>query len=229
MLGTLLPCLLLMASALAQPPAPTLDQLDQALARLADPAQVERYRVTASATYADTDGDDAHTDVVVTELSWDAGGQPVIDKISHLHDGEPFSDEEAEERREDDGQKGEKKSSIEAAMPAGDDLARYTYGPTTSESGLSVASFEPRDGAQNNDDLQTGRVAWEPTTGRPRWIEFSPVDKPFMVKNVTTRLVVGESDGKLHTTRVLSWGVGGPPLLRKKFDLDMRFHDVTWK
>ena len=229
MLGTLLPCLLLLTGALANPPAPTLDLLDQALERLADPQQVHRYRVTTDATYSDTDGDDAHTDVVVTELSWDAAGEVVVSKISHTHDGEPFGEEDAEQRREDNDQDGEKKSSVEAALPAGDDLARYRYGTTSGEDGLAIAPFEPVPGQDETDDLQSGRVAWDPATGQPRWIEFSPVDKPFMVKHVTTRLVLGQTDGRLHTARIVSWGVGGPPLLRKKFELDMRFHDIDWK
>ncbi len=228
MFGSLSTCLLLVTSTLATPPGPTLAKLDEALNRLADSAQVERYQVTTKATYSDTDGDDPHTDVVVTELSWDAGGKVVVTKISHLHDGEPFNEEEAEKRREENEQDGEQKGSIEAALPAGDDLARYRYGTTTSENGLSIAPFEPAPGEPDADDLQTGRVAWDPATGHPRWVEFSPVDKPFMVKHVTTRVVLGETAGKLHTARILSWGVGGPPLMRKKFDLDMRFHDIAW-
>ncbi len=217
-------CLLILAaSALATPPSATLDSLDAALQRLADADQVDHFRVTTTASYADEDGDDAHVDVVLTEIRYDAAGEAVNTKLSHTRDGEPVEDEPKDD---DDEKKG---GELSIALPAGEDLPRYSYGPTTQRGPASVASFEPAQGEPSADDLATGEVAWDPTTGRPLWITFSPIDKPMLVKSLHNRLIIGETGGLLHTERIISKGVGGPPLMRKKFEMDMRFHDVAWK
>jgi len=218
--------LLLVATALATPPTATLDSLDAALEALADPDQVERFQVTTTASYADTDGDDAHVDVVLTQLSWDAAGESVSAKLSHTHDGDPVEEEQARDDK-DDGDKDE--SGFTLAVPATDDLHRYVYGPTTQRGPAAVATYLPTPDEPSADDLATGEVAWDPTTGRPLWITFEPVDKPFLVKTLNNRLVIGETGGTLHTVRIISSGIGGPPLLRKKFEMDMRFHDVVWR
>jgi hypothetical protein len=134
-----------------------------------------------------------------------------------------------DEPKLEDQEGDEKQGSFSLALPAGEDLLRYVYGPTTTEGSTAVASYAPAPGEPDADDLATGQVAWNPATGRPLWISFEPVDKPFMVKNLNNRLIIGETAGQLHTARIISWGVGGPPLLRKQFELDMRFHEVVWR
>jgi hypothetical protein len=223
--------LLILGAALATPPATTLDSLDEALERLADPAQVARFQVTTTVRYADTDGDDAHTEVVVTELSWDARGEQRVTELSHVKDGEAVSQVELEERqRERQEKNGEDGGvSMTLAAPAGDDLARYVYGPTTQQGAVSLARFEPAPGEPEAEDLSTGQLAWDSASGVPLWITFVPVDTPFLVKSLTTRVEIGQTGGKHHTARVHSYGVGGPPLLRKQFDMDMRFHSIVWR
>jgi hypothetical protein len=224
--------LLLLGAALATPPNATLDSLDEALERLTDAEQVASFRVTTTARYADTDGDDAHTEVVVTQLSWGADGEQVSERLSHVKDGEPISAEELAERereREEKKEDGDKEVSMSLAAPAGDDLSRYVYGPTTQQGAVSLARFEPAPGEPEAEDLSTGQLAWDSASGQPLWITFVPVDKPFLVKSLTTKVEIGQTGGMLHTVRVHSYGVGGPPLLRKQFDMDMRFHDVTWR
>jgi hypothetical protein len=221
----MLPLLLLAATATATPPAATLDQLEAALERLADPAQVQRFEVTTIARHADTDGDDAHVDVVVAGICFDASGEQTNTVISHTRDGAPFEPED--DKADKDGEK--KEAGVSWTLPAGDDLPRYVYGATTMQGSAAVASFQPAPGQSKVEDLATGQLAWDPTDLRPLWISFEPVEKPFLVKSVNMRLVIGETDDKLHTTRILSSGVGGPPLMRKRFEMDMRFHDVVWR
>ncbi len=223
--------LLLVTAVLATPPNTTLDQLDAALARLADPAQVERFRVTTTARYADEDGDDAHTEMVVSDMSWDAAGEAVETRVAHSKDGEPISDEELVERKQEREEKKEEgdKGSFDTATPTGEDLSRYVFGPTTQQGATSVASYEPAPSEPSADDLARGQLAWDTASGTPLWISFEPVDLPFLVKSLTTRVELVETAGLLHTGRVRSQGVGGPPLLRKQFDIDMRFSRVEWR
>ena len=92
-----------------------------------------------------------------------------------------------------------------------------------------MARYEPAPGEPSAEDLATGEVGWDPASGHPLWITFDPVEKPFLVKSLTNRLVIGQTAGKLHTARIISSGVGGPPLLRKQFQMQMEFHDVVWR
>ncbi len=229
MIHPLLGVLLALNAAQAQPPTDVLQRLDEALDRLNDPAQVDSFMVTTIATYSDLDGDDAHTEVVVTRLSWDAAGAPQLEKISHLRDGQPFSEEEAAARREKSSDDDQAQAELSLAAPAGEDLARYVYGATRQEGGAMVASFEPAPGERSAKDLAAGLLAWDADAGRPLWIQLSPVKKPFMVKSLDNRLLLGESEGRLHTVRITSWGEGGPPLMRKKFRMEMRFSEVDWR
>lgn len=220
--------LLSLSVAMADPPEPTLAAMDAALERLGEPGQVDRFQVTTTVRYSDEDGDDAHTDVVVTAVRFGSDGEQITEQLSHVRDGAPLSEEERQAEREERGE-GKAGTSMAFVAPAGDDQVHYAYGPSEPQGPVMVASFAPAPGAAGVEDLATGVVAWDPATGRPLWLTFVPVDLPFLVKSLETRLVFGESDGRLHIVRVVSRGVAGPPLLRKRFEFDMRFDGVVWR
>ncbi|MFH1463089.1 MAG: hypothetical protein ABIO70_01755 [Pseudomonadota bacterium] len=218
----LLTPLLFLAAVRADPPAEVLVRLDEALGRLADPAQVDHFRVTTEARTSDMDGADAHLDVVVVEIGWDAAGAVQTRPVSHTRDGAPIPEEEPQ-----DGKKGE--VSVGLAAPAGEALARYTYGPTEARGAMATAPFAPAPGEPAADDLASGTLCWDPCNGRPLWIEMSPVELPMFVKALQTRIVLGESQGHSHTARIVVTGHGGIPGFRKQMAMEMRFHDVVWK
>ena len=215
-----LPLVLALGSAWAQPPAATLEQLDAALSCLADPARVRSFLVSARVEHADTDGDDAHVEEVLTRVSFDALGARCATVLSRVHDGELVDPEPAPRPR--DGDRGE----LELTVPAGEDLPRYRYGATRAQGELASASIGPAPGDEGSEDLSTGRLTWDPVSLRPLWLEIEPVKLPMMVRSISTRVVLGGSADLPHTARVLSWGVGGVPGFRKSFRLDLRFTEV---
>ncbi|MBW1881546.1 MAG: hypothetical protein JRJ84_24575 [Deltaproteobacteria bacterium] len=212
---------LVLTCALARPPDATLEALDGALGRLEDPAQVRSMVVTTRFEYAKLDGEDAHEDLVVTEVTRDENGVRTVRMIQHLRDGEPV--EQAEKKRKDD----DEGVSFDVALPIGDDLVRYRFGPTSVVDEVSVATFEPAERVRRK-DLALGRIAWDPSTNQPLWLEFAPVKTPTFVQALDTRLELAGDEGSLHTHRILSRGVGGIPGMRRRFEMDLTIDQVGW-
>ena len=86
-----------------------------------------------------------------------------------------------------------------------------------------MATFEPVEGKSRKEltDLSVGRIAWDPQTLQPRWVEFSYARNPRMVKSMSSRVEFGQLAGKLVP---LSWeteGVGGILVFKRRLKMEM--------
>jgi len=213
----------------ADPPEETLQKLEQALESLADPAQVQAYTLTTVARHAKPNGKDAHDEKVVARIEVTGEGQTESEVLEQLHDGEPVSEEDREkaeqDRKEKREEQGEEGFALEFKGPFGEDRQHYVFGDTTEKGGLHVATIEPAPGARV-DGLSTGKLAWDPETGDPAWIEFTPVEYPQFVQALSNRLELGRLSGVLVMKRLVTDGQGGIPGMKRVSHMEVTTSDV---
>lgn len=227
-LGTLL-ALAVAGPAAADPPDETLERLERALQSLADPGQVQAYTLTTVARHAKPNGKDAHDEKVVARVTVTGEEQTESEVLELLHDGEPVGEEEQDKARKDREKKreehGEEGFALEFKAPVGKDRQYYTFGEASESGGLLVATIEPAAGA-SVEGLSRGRIAWDPQTLDPVWIEFTPVEYPQFVQSLSNRLELGRLSGVLVMKRLVTDGQGGIPGMKRVFHMEVTTSDV---
>ena len=214
--------LLILGLAHATPPDVVLARLDTGLRALAETGVIASFGSTTEVRYSDPDGTDAHVDVVETRHTPGSDGRFTGTVVSHLRDGVSVTEEEKKGKDEGEGE------TPTLSAPVGKDRSRYVFGDIQAEGATAVASYSPAAGVPSAKDLATGRVAWDPATEAPLWIEYRPVQKPMLVQSLFVRVDLTCSGDQCRAWRLLTRGQGGLPGLRKSFVCDVRFHDVVW-
>lgn len=214
----MLPLLLLLSLAWGAPPDTVLSRFDTGLRALAETGAIASFGSTTEVRLSDPDGSDLQVDRVETLHTPGPDGRFLGRVVSHTRDGVPVTEEE-----KGDGE------AMSLAAPVGKDRWRYTFGDTTQEGSTAVATWAPAEGVPAARDLATGRLAWDPATDTPLWIEYRPVQKPMLVQSLFVRVDLTCAGDRCRATRLLTRGQGGIPGLRKAFTLDVRFHDVVWR
>ncbi len=242
-LSVILVCLgLTPVAAHADPPAETLEHLDQALHFLAREGPARSATVGIRTSISKPDGSDAEEQVRTMSVTINDDGEIDSTVIQVLQDGVDVtddeeaqssfgkpSDEEAEsiESAEDDGDDGGS-FSIAMSLPAGDDLADYRFGETRTSGAAHVADFEPVSGKSRKErtKLSRGRLAWDPTTLDPLWVEFVPSRNPRFVTSMACRMDFTRTDPWLYPDRTTVDGTGGVLLYKRRMVFEMTLGDV---
>ena len=215
--------------AAADPPDETLERLEQALENLADPTQVRAYTLTTVARHARPNGKDAHDEMVVARITVTGEGTTESEILEQVHDGEVVSAEEREEAEKDRHHKhkdeGEKGFSLEFKGPFGEDRQYYVFGETAEAGGLRTATIEPAPDAKA-EGLAIGKMAWDPDSLDPVWIEFTLMKNPRFVQSLSNRIEVGRFSGVLVMKRLVTDGQGGIPGMKRVFHMEVTTSDV---
>ena len=225
--------LCLASNSAAKPPEETLSALEEALGLFecwgGDCTYTMRFRTEISKT----DGSDSQEQVRLMEITY-AGGASTTNTLEVIQDGVDVTDDEEaqksfgavstdEDHGADEDKDGEQSMNLDLTLPLGEDAVHYRFGDAVSEGGLMVASFEPVDGKSRKDltDLSVGRLAWDPQTLEPRWIEFSYARNPRMVISMSSRIGLGQLAGKLVPLSWNSEGVGGILVFKRRLKMEM--------
>ncbi len=222
--------------ATAGPPAETLAAMEEALGMFECWDGECTYTVRLSTEISKTDGSDSQEQIRRMEVTYDASGEATTNTLQVLQDGVDVTDDEdaqksfgavsTDEEQEIEQEKehgGEQSMNLDLSLPLGEDAEHYRFGDPVAEGGLTVATFEPVEGKSRKEltDLSVGRIAWDPQTLQPRWVEFSYARNPRMVKSMSSRVEFGQLAGKLVP---LSWeteGVGGILVFKRRLKMEM--------
>jgi hypothetical protein len=226
--------LCLAAPAAAAPPTQTLEALEEALEMFECWGDECTYTLRFRTEIAKADGADAKVQIRRMEITVGPDGESSTHTLEVLQDGVDVTDDEdaqasfgktsVEEDQEIEQEKEEDSSmSLDLSLPLGEDAAHYLFGETVDEGGLKVAPFEPVDGKSRKEltGLSAGRLAWDPDTLEPRWVEFGYARNPRMVKSMSSRLVLGQMEGKLIPLAWNTEGVGGFLLFKRRLVMEM--------
>ena len=89
-----------------------------------------------------------------------------------------------------------------------------------------MAPFAPTAPGRKKDNMTQGRLAWDPATGDPLWIEARYVDPPTGIKEMLLRFELAREGDLLYLRRTVTQGVGGMLWIKRKFDVEMVISDT---
>lgn len=229
-----LAALLAVAPAAAAPPTQTLEALEKALEMFECWGEECTYTMRFRTEIAKTDGADAQEQIRRMEITVGPDGESSTNTLEVLQNGvDVTGDEEAqasfgktsgdEEKESEEQEEEDSSMSLDLSLPLGEDAAHYQFGEAVEDGGLMVAPFEPVAGKGRKEltGLSVGRLAWDPETLQPRWVEFGYARNPRMVKSMSSRLVLGQMEGKLIPVAWNTEGVGGFLLFKRRLVMEM--------
>lgn len=226
----------LAAPAAATPPTQTLEALEKALEMFECWGETCTYTMRFRSEIAKTDGSDAQEQIRLMEITVGPDGESSTRTLQVIQDGEDVTDDEEaqksfgktsqEEEQELEEQKeegGESSMNLDLSLPLGEDAVHYQFGDAVREGDLMVAEFGPVDGKsrKNLAGLSQGRLAWDPDSLEPSWVEFGYARNPRMVKSMSSRLELGQMGDKLVPLTWNTEGVGGFLLFKRKLVMEM--------
>ena len=222
----------------AGPPATTADRLKGALEVLEKDHFAGRYTMTTKAVIAKPDGSNREETAEVARVVQNGTAEPEITLVSSLKDGKDVTAERQKQMAESRAKEAEKAKKAEKAekdedgfsasmrLPLGEDTGLFEYGPPRSEGAVLVAPFAPTAQGRKKDNMTEGRLAWDPATGDPLWLEARYVDPPTGIKEMLLRFELAREGDLLYLRRTVTKGVGGMLWIKRTFDVEMVISDI---
>ncbi|MCU0292876.1 MAG: hypothetical protein MUF10_12940 [Thermoanaerobaculaceae bacterium] len=217
------------------PPAATADRLKSALEVLEKDHFAGRYTMTTKAVIAKPDGSNREETSEVAHVVQDGSAEPEVTLVSSLRDGKDVTAERQKqmaESRAKEAEKGKKPEkdedgfSASMRLPLGEDEGLFEYGPPRSEGAVLVAPFAPTASGRKKDNMTEGRLAWDPATGDPLWLEARYVDPPTGIKEMLLRFELARAGDLLYLRRTVTKGVGGMLWIKRTFDVEMVISEI---
>ncbi len=223
------------AAAFAGPPRATLDRLGEALVTLDGGRFVGAYTVTASSRVAKASGADAEETLEVRRVTHWADGSSSTEVLRSVDNG---ADVTADKRREAvrDGGKRQDHPRDGDASPAGDDDFRlpvgadatlFAFSPAQREGALLVASFAPVPAHRRDQGLTRGRIAWDPATLDPAWIEVDLARHPTGLQKMLVRIELARVGGVLFPRRTVTDVLAGLLWIRRQVHVEVRIDELA--
>ena len=128
------------------------------------------------------------------------------------------------EKRDTAGKK--KDDDDDFANPFGDTADLYRFGPPESVASVVVVAFEPAPGHEDDENVATGRVAWDPVTLEPAWLEMQAIRAPKPLKRLAIRLEFTRQGDHTFVTSMVTDGLAKVLLMQREFHMDLRFDNI---
>jgi hypothetical protein len=194
-----------------------------------------RYTMTTKAVIAKPDGSNREETSEVARVVQDGSAEPEITLVSSLKDGKDVTAERQKQMAESRAKEAEKAKkpekdedgfSASMRLPLGEDEGLFEYGAPRSEDAVLVAPFAPTAQGRKKDNMTEGRLAWDPTTGDPLWLEARYVDPPTGIKEMLLRFELARAGDLLYLRRTVTKGVGGMLWIKRTFDVEMVISEI---
>ena len=243
--STPLTALLLLAAAAAgaaPPPAAVLQRLGDAFASLDRGRFVGSFTVTARSRVAKPSGADAEETLDVRRVTRHADGTSSSQVLRHVEDGrreapaaEARAGDGAEAGREHPEERGDGPDEHSFSpggdedfrLPAGADAALFAFSEARREGTLLVARFEPAPAHRRDKGMTRGRLAWDPLTGDPAWIEADFVRHPTGLKRMLLRLELARQGDVVFLQRTVTDVLAGFLWIKRQVHVEVVIGDVT--
>lgn len=216
----------------ATPPAETLVRLDRALQLLESDDFAGSYTLTTRSIVAKVGGKDPETTEMMMTIRHRPGEPDEQRLVWATRNGEDVTDEARasldraeEKRREESDGEDEGEVSVGVALPGAEAFGRYRFVPSPPSGGAEVSAFSPDD--EEADDAVSGRLAWDPASLDPLWVELEPSSMPRHVKRLNTRIELDGIGERLWPRRTVMEGLGGFLLIKREFRVEVEVTDVT--
>jgi len=193
------------------------------------------YVLYAKSVVSKKNGKGKNTEETVMKIV-SRGDDTQTELISHTKNGVDETEkrrkemEKSKKEAEENGGETKKKSrrmSFDLGMdlPTQSHRDKYDFSPGSGAAALQVARFKPKPKAKDPDKLVTGKLAWDPKSLDPVWIEQTPAKLPRYVEKLWVRTEFQRVGDKITLKSVHTKGVGGILLIKRKFDVLIEIRD----
>ncbi len=217
-----------------QPPLEVFEQVAKAVNQLESEDFSGEFTRTQHMVVSKLNGQVKNDETVVERVTRRGGEATVTSIVSATRNGEDTTEEIARELREREQEKTGKKTedegksvSVEVDLPDAESFANYRFGTPESLGNLLVSSFEPSPDSDAEEGAVRGRVAWNPETLEPAWMEITPLENPTMVKEMELRFEFAKIGEHIYAKRILTEAVGGLFFIKRAIVADMVVSDVV--
>ncbi len=158
-----------------------------------------------------------------------ADGNQTRRLLRYIENGEDVTEEQRKDFEGDDRSKKRKDDDdddSDLANPFGDTADLYQFGePETVDSEI-IVTFEPARGHEDDHDVATGRLAWDPITQEPKWMEMTAVHAPKPLKILAIRLEFRPQGDDIFVSRMVTDGLAKVLMIQREFHMDLRYEDI---
>ena len=130
------------------------------------------------------------------------------------------SNEQSKKKKDDDD------DDSDLANPFGETADLYQFGEPASVGSETIVTFAPAPGHEDDRNVATGRLAWDPVSQEPTWIEMTAVHAPKPLKKLAIRLEFNPQGDDIFVSRMVTDGLARVLMMQREFHMDLRFEDI---
>lgn len=147
--------------------------------------------------------------------------------IRYLENGADVTEKQREEfEKRDASDTQEDQDDDDLANPFGDTAGLYRFGAPEKLESEVVVTFGPALGHEDDDNVATGRLAWDPVTMEPTWMEMTAVRAPKPLKRLAIRVEFRPQGGEIYVSRMVTDGLARVLMMQREFHMDLRFESI---
>lgn len=209
------------------------DRVAERLDQVVTPSETDefqgRYIMSITTVVQKPNGKSREEVVFDAEVENAADGNQTRHLLRYIENGEDvtekqrgdFEGEERSNRKKDD-----EDDDSDLANPFGETADLYQFGEPETVGSEIVVTFAPAPGHEDDHDVATGRLAWDPIRLEPRWMEMTAVHAPKPLKKLAIRLEFTLQGDDLFVSRMVTDGLAKVLMMQREFHMDLRFEDI---
>ncbi len=216
----------------SSPPAETFERLDSAVSFLESEDFRGTYTITTNMVVAKPNGKVTHQELLVELVSIRHSSESDRRVLQAQRNGADVTEEVTAERQEseqvrtpEDDAEDSHEISVSLTLPNGEELSQYRFEGPWRTGEILVARYAPI--GESKQGTGSGRIAWDPQTLDPLWIEFRPTENPKHVKEMSVRFEIARVGDLLYPKRTVTEAVGGFLFIKRHVSAEMIISELT--
>ena len=220
----------------AGPPPEVSSRLEDSIKFLKPGWFIGSYTTTTRSVVSKRDGSAREETVLVQRDAVLPDGRRERQLVSATKNGKDVTDEErkrfqTEVKPRDNTKEGGKAGNgggQEFILPFEEGNEKlFTFGEPAPDGELLVQTFYPGADHRKDAGMTRGRVAWNPQSLDPAWIEFTFARMPSGVSEFLLRFEFARAGEEVALRRMVTSGVGGFLWIKRRFSAEVEFSDIV--
>lgn len=210
-------------------PARVAERLDQAVTPSEPDEFHGRFTMSVATMVQKPNGKSREDVVFVADVVNADDGEQTRRLVRYIENNIDVTEEKREKFEKADGSRKKKddgEDDSDFANPFGDTADLYRFGIPENLDSEVVVTFEPTPGLEDDHNVAAGRLAWDPATLEPKWLEMTAVHAPKPLRTLSIRLEFTPQGDHIFVSRMVTDGLARVLMIHREFHMDLRFDDI---